>query len=180
MNHTAAGPTDPPDRVDSRLINRRRFMERGIFALFGGLAAILGLPIVRYVLSPIFGIKEDLALSTQWAPVAPLSEMEKVEDIPKTFHVPYRIFEGWRYRDVSRPVFAVKEGGELVLFSAYCTHLGCPTFWDLPRGTIVCPCHGGLYNNLGQVVGGPPPRDLPRLVYKVENDVVYLKSPAEG
>lgn len=180
MTHTPAEQTHPPDEIEDRSISRRRFMERGILAIFGALAAIFGLPIFRYVLSPVFEIKENLALSTQWAPIAPVSEMEKVEKIPKLFNVPYRIFEGWRYQEVSRPVFAVKQDGELVLFSSYCTHLGCPTFWDSQRGTIACPCHGGLYNNIGQVIGGPPPRNLPRLTYKVEGDLVYLKTPAEG
>jgi menaquinol-cytochrome c reductase iron-sulfur subunit len=167
-----------PARKKKPVLDRRRFLERGILAIFAGLGALLGMPIVSYILSPIFKIREDLAASTQWAPIAPLSEFQTVGHLPKVFDVPYRVKEGWRFRETSRPVFVVKKGEEVIVLTAYCTHLGCPTFWSEPQQKIVCPCHGGLYNNLGQVIGGPPPRDLPRLTYKIEDGIVYLKDPA--
>lgn len=160
-------------------IDRRRFLERGIFSLFALLGIFLATPMITYILSPLFKIEEDLAESTEWAPVAPLSEMEAIGRLPKIFEVPYRVKEGWRFRETSRPVFVVRQNEEMVILTAYCTHLGCPTFWSAPQQKIVCPCHGGLYNNFGQVIGGPPPKDLPRLAYKVENGIVYLKDPAK-
>lgn len=168
--------TDPALKEET--IDRRRFLERGIFSIFALLGAILGAPIISYILSPLFKIKEDLAASTPWAPVATLSEFEAVGNLPKIFGVPYRVKEGWRFRETSRPVFVVRQNNEMVILTAYCTHLGCPTFWSAQQQKIVCPCHGGLYNNFGQVLGGPPPKDLPRLAYKVEDGIVYLKDPA--
>lgn len=162
---------------EERTLDRRGFIGWIIAAIYAVLGMILGLPIIGYILSPIFKIKKDLSLSTQWAPVAPLSEIETVGHFPKKFEVPYRVREGWRFRETSRAVFAVKEGERLVILSSFCTHLGCPTFWDKENREIICPCHGGLYNNLGQVIGGPPPRDLPRLNYKIEEGIVYLEQP---
>ncbi|MBN1132153.1 MAG: Rieske (2Fe-2S) protein [Bacteroidales bacterium] len=42
--------------------------------------------------------------------------------------------------------------------SAVCTHLGC----ILERSTdgFLCPCHGSSYNDSGEVMSGPAPRDL--------------------
>jgi cytochrome b6-f complex iron-sulfur subunit len=42
--------------------------------------------------------------------------------------------------------------------SAVCTHLGC----ILERTTdgFECPCHGSCYNDRGEVMSGPAPRDL--------------------
>lgn len=168
----------PPNDPQEPALDRRRFLERGILGIFAALTALLGTPMIAYILSPLFRIKEDLAASTQWAPVAPFSELQMIGDLPRLFEVPYRVKEGWRFRETARPVFVVREGEELVMMTAYCTHLGCPTFWSAPQRKIVCPCHGGLYNNFGEVIGGPPPKALPRLTYKVENGIVYLKDPA--
>ncbi len=41
-----------------------------------------------------------------------------------------------------------------------CTHLGCTVPWRDDEGQFHCPCHGGLYNKKGEVIGGPPPRPL--------------------
>ena len=59
-------------------------------------------------------------------------------------------------------VYRDHEGVKAV--SAVCTHLGC----TLHRSTdgFVCPCHGSVYNNNGQVLSGPAPTDLKW--YKVE------------
>lgn len=160
-------------------IDRRRFMERAILSIFGAIGLMLTPPILSYILSPISRVREDLSLSTRWAPIAPLSEMESVGHFPRLFDVRYRVKEGWRIRETSRQIYAVRKGEALVLLSTFCTHLGCPTAWDENKRTIICPCHGGLYNNVGEVIGGPPPRNLAQLEYKVEDGVVYLKDPAQ-
>ncbi|MCO6449807.1 MAG: Rieske 2Fe-2S domain-containing protein [Caldilineales bacterium] len=41
-----------------------------------------------------------------------------------------------------------------------CTHLGCTVPWSDGEDQFHCPCHGGLYNTKGEVLGGPPPRPL--------------------
>lgn len=42
--------------------------------------------------------------------------------------------------------------------SAICTHLGCTL--ERTRDGFECPCHGSCYNNKGEVLSGPAPRDL--------------------
>lgn len=73
-------------------------------------------------------------------------------------------------------VALVDAGGELRAFSAVCTHLGCiirpdPTDHHL----LYCACHGGMFNNAGDVVGGPPPRPLPRYPVEVRDGQVFVK-----
>jgi len=41
---------------------------------------------------------------------------------------------------------------------------------------FMCPCHGGVYYNDGQVAAGPPPRPLFRYDVRVENGEVKMKS----
>ena len=47
-------------------------------------------------------------------------------------------------------------------FSAVCTHLACLVHWRKDKADLYCPCHGGQFDIDGQVIGGPPPRPLPR------------------
>src|SRR3569832_2216749 len=118
-----------PEMKGGATLDRRHFLERGILAIFAALGVILGSPMIPYILSPLFKIKEDLAASTQWAPVGTLSELNAIGNLPKLFEVPYRVKEGWRFRETSRPVFVVRQGEELVILTAFCTHLGCHFFW---------------------------------------------------
>jgi Rieske Fe-S protein len=51
--------------------------------------------------------------------------------------------------------------GELHLFSARCTHLGCTVAWNAGDGMFACPCHGSRFGPDGKVVNGPAARALP-------------------
>ena len=73
-------------------------------------------------------------------------------------------------------VALVDAGGELRAFSAVCTHLGCivrsePT----DHHALYCACHGGMFNRDGEVVGGPPPRPLPRYPVEVRDGQVFVR-----
>ncbi|MBY0493350.1 MAG: Rieske (2Fe-2S) protein [Cyanobacteria bacterium] len=73
-------------------------------------------------------------------------------------------------------VALVDAGGELRAFSAVCTHLGCivkaePT----DHHALYCACHGGMFDRQGEVVGGPPPRPLPRYPVEVRDGQVFVK-----
>jgi cytochrome b6-f complex iron-sulfur subunit len=51
------------------------------------------------------------------------------------------------------------EGGFLAM-SSICTHLRCIVPWVEKDNLFECPCHAGVYNRVGEVVSGPPPRPL--------------------
>jgi cytochrome b6-f complex iron-sulfur subunit len=51
------------------------------------------------------------------------------------------------------------DGGFLAM-SAICTHLRCIVQWVGKDNLFECPCHAGVFNRVGEVVGGPPPRPL--------------------
>lgn len=69
----------------------------------------------------------------------------------------------------------VEAGGELRAFSAVCTHLGCIVRWEPGMEHLYCACHGGMFDRWGQVVGGPPPRPLPRYPVEVREGQVFVK-----
>jgi rieske iron-sulfur protein len=60
--------------------------------------------------------------------------------------------------------------GEIVAYSASCTHALCPvTGWRAERRIVHCPCHNSEYDPSrgAKVVFGPAPRPLPALPLKV-------------
>lgn len=73
------------------------------------------------------------------------------------------------------PAIAMRlDDGELVAFSSVCTHLSCAVLWRKDKGILECPCHNGVFDQrTGQVLAGPPPRPLPRIVLDERQDGVY-------
>jgi glycine/D-amino acid oxidase-like deaminating enzyme len=68
-----------------------------------------------------------------------------------------------RLVEVDGQKLAVYRDGKGVLHprSPVCTHLGCIVGWNEIERTWDCPCHGGRFSPLGQVMSGPPLADLP-------------------
>jgi cytochrome b6-f complex iron-sulfur subunit len=57
--------------------------------------------------------------------------------------------------------FVARIGPEGVLVMAWrCPHLGCTVPWVEAEQRFNCPCHGSIYNEKGEVLGGPAPRPL--------------------
>lgn len=77
-------------------------------------------------------------------------------------------------KTVTKKFFIVNTGKELLVFSSVCTHLGCLINWNRTENRFMCPCHGGQYDNQGNVVAGPPPAPLNRLPLKIERQKVYI------
>ena len=72
------------------------------------------------------------------------------------------------------PAIAVRlNDGQLVAFSAVCTHLSCAVLWSKGSGKLECPCHDGVFEpRNGRVVAGPP-RPLTRLRIEERPDGIF-------
>ncbi len=55
-----------------------------------------------------------------------------------------------------------------------CTHLGCAVPWDEAEGKFHCPCHGSLFNEVGEVLGGPAPRPLDFFPIEIKSGEVWV------
>lgn len=51
------------------------------------------------------------------------------------------------------------ESGFLALYRV-CTHLGCIVGWAEEQQRFQCPCHAAVFNEVGEVLAGPPPRPM--------------------
>jgi len=55
-------------------------------------------------------------------------------------------------------LFVYRDHEGIKAVSAVCTHLGC--ILEKSTDGFECPCHGSCYNNDGEVLSGPAPRNL--------------------
>jgi len=55
-----------------------------------------------------------------------------------------------------------------------CTHLGCAVPWVEEERQFHCPCHGSLFNELGEVTGGPAPRPLDLFPVDIRSGEVWV------
>lgn len=78
-------------------------------------------------------------------------------------------------QDGASVVVAQPTAGQVVAFSAKCTHRGCTV--AAKGAQLVCPCHGSIYETAtGKVVKGPAPKALPAVTVKVEDGQVVTDS----
>lgn len=81
----------------------------------------------------------------------------------------------FKFGDVPGILINTNEG-ELIAFSAVCTHLACTVHYEEETETILCPCHNGRFDLSGKVISGPPPAPLE--AYNVEvsgEDIIVSK-----
>jgi len=69
----------------------------------------------------------------------------------------------------------VRTEGGLALVSTRCTHLGCRL--RLVGRELACPCHEGRFDTAGNVLSGPPSRNLDWLVGGVDSSAMLFFIP---
>jgi cytochrome b6-f complex iron-sulfur subunit len=65
------------------------------------------------------------------------------------------------------------QGGLRALYQK-CPHLGCKVPFDIAAELFRCPCHGSVYNLIGEYESGPAPRGMDRFPITIENDHVMV------
>jgi Rieske Fe-S protein len=56
-----------------------------------------------------------------------------------------------------------KETGIIEAYNAKCTHAGCMVEWNESQHSFICKCHGGVFNEKGDPIAGPPKKPLIQL-----------------
>jgi len=136
------------------MASRRKFLAACLGGIGAALAAGVCYPLFRYLAPRQTGDKQGKVTFPESA-VPP--------DGAKFFD-----FRG------STGVVIRKKGGDLVAFSAVCTHLGCIVQWEKEKQDFLCPCHAGRYTADGTVISGPPPRPLPKLAVTLADGVITI------
>jgi menaquinol-cytochrome c reductase iron-sulfur subunit len=153
----------------SRLINRRGVMGGTIALLAGAAAAVVTIPILSYLLEPLFAETEEV-----WRDVGPVENFRVGETTAVDFEEPSPV--QWAGQTATSAAWLRRESEtEFIAFAVNCTHLGCPISWVQGAQLFLCPCHGGVFYADGTVAGGPPERELFRYPVRVENGRVLLQ-----
>lgn len=91
------------------------------------------------------------------------------------------------YPDASSPCYAIRMGapvhggvgpnGDIVAYSAMCTHMGCPVAYDGGTKVFKCGCHFSMFDpeDHGQMVCGQATENLPMIMleYDAQTDSVH-------
>jgi menaquinol-cytochrome c reductase iron-sulfur subunit len=162
---------DPPGYFEGESMTRRTALSRTVAALGGVAGAAVVLPAVGFALAPVFD-EEDVI----WTPVG------SPDDFTADTYKPVVITIVENVGETGKTTAYIRRGSpelnedpkEIFAVSNRCAHAGCPTRFVEAAGNFICPCHGGVYDFQGKVIGGPPVRPLDRFQTRIVNGEVQV------
>ncbi len=172
MNEGSTNPESASPSAGPDAITRRRFFERVSLALGGFVALLLGVPVVGFILSPLFQ-----KIPEMWRTVGSVEDFKIGETASVTFLDASPL--PWAGVTARTAAWLRRRGeNDFVAFAVNCSHLGCPVRWLPQADLFMCPCHGGVYYNDGTVAAGPPPHSLSRYEVRVKDGKVQIRTHA--
>jgi menaquinol-cytochrome c reductase iron-sulfur subunit len=148
-------------------MTRRRAFSVVVQGLGGVAGAVVVLPAVGFALAPVFDREEEI-----WQSVGPPDEFSPetytprvitlVEGIGEVGKTTVYIRRGNTELSQQEPDLPQEAPDDFIAISTRCAHAGCPVRFVQAAGEFICPCHGGVYDFQGKVIGGPPVRPLDR------------------
>ncbi len=156
------------ERDEVHVLTRRQFFQKLSIALGAFGAAIIGIPIIGFILAPLVERAPQL-----WRPVGPVDKFKVGQTVEVTFTDPSPL--PWSGVTAQTAAWLRRNGEQdFTAFAVNCTHLGCPVRWLQDANLFMCPCHGGVYYSDGRVAAGPPPRALFQYKVRVNNGQVEI------
>jgi Rieske Fe-S protein len=151
---------------------RGMLLKIGIF-VNAAAGAVLALPIVRYLLSPV--VRRRGTASESWLALGSLDQFPAGETRLASYRYPAAAASDGKTADIPCWVRNV-DGQKFQVFAINCAHLGCPVRWFPQSGLFMCPCHGGVYYSDGSRASGPPERGLFEYSYKVDHGKLLIQA----
>ena len=153
-------------------IARRRFLERLSAILGAMIGVILAIPVVGFVLAPLFQKTPEV-----WYSLGKKDAFKIGETVGVTFEDASPL--PWAGVTAKTAAWLRRESEDtFIAFAINCSHLGCPVRWIADAHLFMCPCHGGVYYKNGAVAAGPPPHALSRYAVRVRNGKVEIRTSA--
>ena len=161
---------------DKRVLEGRRSFFLWLIAVgTAAMGTLLAVPLVRYVLYPVFATTtsiswSDLGQQSQYSSLtAPVRKTVKIEQV-----------DGWREAISRKPVYVTKgrRKGSLnntEVLTAVCPHLGCDVPWVPAENRFHCPCHGSEFAADGSLIQWPAKRGMDTLPIKAEKDDLMVR-----
>ncbi len=162
-------PAMHPGR-SAETVRRRRFLSRMSVALSAAAAAVVGVPVVGFLVAPLLR-----RVPREWRPVGRVDDFT----VGSTVSVSFDDASPLPWSGVTARTAAWLRRDDATTFTAFavnCTHLGCPVRWFENAELFLCPCHGGVFNRDGSVAAGPPPKPLTRYPVRVRGGQVEIQT----
>ncbi|HXJ33594.1 MAG TPA: Rieske 2Fe-2S domain-containing protein [Candidatus Eisenbacteria bacterium] len=136
-------------------------------------ATLMGVPIVRYILSPL--TRERRPGYEAWLSLGSLDQFPQGQTRFATYRNP--VVNPWDGETGTIACWVRHVAGDdFQVFAVNCAHLGCPVRWFPQSDLFMCPCHGGAYYADGSRASGPPDRGLFEYRYKIEAGNLLIKA----
>ncbi|MBY0278775.1 ubiquinol-cytochrome c reductase iron-sulfur subunit [Candidatus Binatia bacterium] len=149
-------------------VDRREWLARCFWSIITLVGLGLAAPLVGYFLGPLLRRRETLRVRLGAVSDFQANQPQKVEFV-------LRQRDGWVTEEGRHAAWVVKRSTDDVLvFDPRCTHLGCAYHWQVKENRFLCPCHDGLYDIDGRVIGGPPPRPLDVYPATIEGGELFV------
>ncbi|GAT34511.1 Rieske Fe-S protein [Terrimicrobium sacchariphilum] len=149
--------------------SRRDFLLLLGFGLNAIAGAMIGIPLIGYLLSTFFK-----SYPLQWISLGPVTKFpEGTTRLASYLNPDHREWDG-QTAEIPCWVRRIQEN-DFQVFAINCTHLGCPVRWFEESKLFMCPCHGGAFYENGEHAAGPPPRGLYEYPFKVENNELFIQ-----
>ncbi len=162
-NHTPTPRSQEPEDIQ-----KRNFIKGITAAILGFITLFLTIPFVSFLI-PASNEGEMIRNSSRSLifPRSPVGTPTKMtfEDVD---------VQAFITSNVVYDIWVIKHAADkATVYSPLCPHLNCRyTFVD---NEFKCPCHGSVFNEDGKCIGGPSPRALDTLPYKIEGGELFVQ-----
>ena len=153
-------------------ISRRKALVKLGLILNGIVGALLAVPAVRFLLSPV---TRRPAEADTWISLGAVKKFPIGETRLASFRNP--VVSPSDGVTANLPCWVRRIDAErFQVFAINCAHLGCPVRWFPQSGLFMCPCHGGAYYADGSRASGPPERGLFEYRYRLEREELWIRA----
>jgi menaquinol-cytochrome c reductase iron-sulfur subunit len=163
-----------PAAFEGETVTRRRFMELNALTVGGIASAAFGLPALGFAVGPMF----EQTTEDKWKPAGSEADFGESEYVPKVITIVDDVGEAGKTTVYVRRANPKLDKDDFrqpyVAISNRCMHVGCPVRYVQASQRFICPCHGGIYNFQGQVIGGPPVRPLDRFRTRAKDGAIEI------
>jgi len=149
---------------------RRKFLFQMAVLLNGAVGLLLAVPMIDYIAAPAF--KRNRSYN-HWVPVGNLEQFPPGETRLGQYRNPDGTPGDGQTRDLPCWVRNI-DNKNFQVFAINCAHMDCPVRWFPQSKLFMCPCHGGVYYQNGDVAAGPPPRPLYQFKYKIAGNKLMI------
>jgi Rieske Fe-S protein len=148
--------------------DRRKFLGGAIGLINAAIGIAIFGPVLGFVGGPIFQKRKKI-----WVEVIEEAELEMGAAQEVTYSM--QVQDGYRKIMRRYSIFMKRSAGGVTAFDPACPHLGCRVKYQGDKERYFCPCHGGVFDEEGNVVAGPPPEPLKQYATKVEDGMIYIE-----